>query len=254
LFTAHGWTFTEGIPNLQRTLYRQVERLAEPLAKRIICVSENDRQIGIATGMDPQRLVTIHNGMPDIPAELHAEPASGSPVRLVMIARFDHQKDHSSLLQALKSVPDVHLDLVGDGPNLGEMQALVQTLELTERVHFLGFRRDVTDILAKAHIFTLISKWEGFPRTTLEAMRAGLPVVVSDVGGAAEAIVEGQTGFCIPRGDVDRLVRCLSLLAKDSTLRAKLGKAAIQHYQGHFTFERMFKKTFQIYEEILASS
>ena len=251
LFTAHGWTFTEGVPHPQRTIYRQIERMAAPLAKRIICVSEHDRQIGIATGMSPKRLVTIHNGMPDIPTELHAQPTSGVPVRLVMIARFDHQKDHTSLLHALRSVPGVHLDLVGDGPNLNEVEALAQTLGLTERVHFLGFRSDVTGLLCKAHVFTLISNWEGFPRTTLEAMRAGLPVVVSDVGGAAEAVIEGQTGFCVPRGDVDRLVQCLSLLATDAVLREKLGKAARQRYLDHFTFERMFEKTVQIYEEIL---
>ena len=251
IFTAHGWTFTDGIPKLQRTFYRQLERLAEPLADRIICVSDQDRHLGISIGMKPERLVTIHNGMPDIPVDWQTDPGSGMPVRLVMIARFDHQKDHASLLQAMQSIPDVHLDLVGDGPNLIAMQALAHALGISERVQFLGFRHDVTDILSKAHIFTLISNWEGFPRTTLEAMRAGLPVVVSDVGGAKEAVIEGKTGFCIPRGDVNRLTQCLSLLVEDASLRSKMGHAGRQHYLANFTFDGMFEKTAKIYEEIL---
>jgi glycosyltransferase involved in cell wall biosynthesis len=171
-----------------------------------------------------------------------------------MIARFNQQKDHATLLQALRNIPNLHLDLVGDGPNLPAAKVLTKKLGLEHQVHFLGFRRNVTDFLAKAHIFTLISNWEGFPCTTLEAMRAGLPVVVSDVGGAAEAVLEGETGFCIPRGDVHRLTQCLSRLAQDAALRSQMGQAARRHYEQTFTFSHMFKKTFHLYQEIIANS
>jgi hypothetical protein len=67
LFTAHGWAFTEGVPNRQRRAYRAIERGLAPLAARIICVSEHDRRLGIAAGIRADRLVTIHNGMPDVP-------------------------------------------------------------------------------------------------------------------------------------------------------------------------------------------
>ena len=88
LFTAHGWAFTPGVPNPARTIYRLIERGLAPRAARIICVSEYDRRLAVAAGIASCRLVTIHNGMPDIPPAERADPAAGDPVRLVMVARF----------------------------------------------------------------------------------------------------------------------------------------------------------------------
>ena len=251
IFTAHGWAFTGGVPEPSRTIYRQLERLAEPLADRIICVSEQDRLLGIKAGMKPDRLLTVHNGMPDIPPELKANPADPNPVRIVMIARFDKQKDHLTLLQAFQSLLDAQLDLVGDGPKLEETKATVDKLGIGDRVNFLGYCNNVAKILAQAHIFTLISNWEGFPRTIIEAMRAGLPVVASNVGGVTEALKDGVTGYCVPRGDVTSLRDRLSKLVSDAKLRRKMGCAGRQCYEVEFTFQRMFEQTFRVYEDVL---
>ncbi len=250
IFTAHGWAFTEGVPQPLRNVYRFLEKLLEPLASKIICVSEHDRQLGLQAGMSAQRLITIRNGMPDIPSAGRANPGSGQPVRIATIARFDAQKDYATLLQACQPIPNVQLDLVGDGAQLPAMQELAKNLGMIDRVNFLGFRSDVSDILAQAHIFTLISNWEGFPITTVEAMRAGLPVVVSDVGGAAEAITEGQTGYSIPRGDIATLHHRLAALVADPILRNQMGAAARHRYEAEFTFEHMFEQTMVVYQKV----
>jgi len=251
LFTAHGWAFTEGVPARQRRVYREVERRLAPLAARIVCVSEYDRRIGIAAGIQPDRLVTIHNGMPDLSSAAgRADPGRDGPPRVVMTARFDRQKDHRTLLRAAARVDGVLLDLVGDGPDLRPMQELARELGLADRVRFLGHRDDVAAVLAQAHLFALISNWEGFPRSTLEAMRAGLPVVVSDVGGSAEAIVEGESGFLVPRGDVDAVADRLRRLAGDRVRRRRMGEAARHRYETEFTFSRMLERTLRVYHEV----
>ncbi len=247
LFTAHGWAFAEGVPERQRFAYRQIERALAPLAARIVCVSEHDRQLGIAAGISPGRLVTIHNGMPDIPAALRAAPGRGDPIRVVMTARFDRQKDHATLLRAAAPVAGLHLDLVGDGPDLPAARDLANDLGLSERVRFLGHRDDVAAVLAHAHAFALVSHWEGFPRSTLEAMRAGLPAVVTDVGGSAEAIEDGLTGFVVPRENAARLEDRLRRVATDAALREQMGTAARLRYEAHFTFERMLDRTIEVY-------
>ncbi len=252
LFTAHGWAFTHGVREPQRTAYRLLERAAAPLAATIVCVSEHDRRIGIAAGMAPERLVTIHNGMPDVSASLRAIPEADDPVRIVMVARLDRQKDHATLLRALRDIDGVHLDLVGEGPDEGHVRALSRALGVADRVHFLGHRHDVAEVLARAHLFALISQWEGFPRSTLEAMRAGLPVLVSDVGGAAEAVEEGVTGYVVPRSDVTAIREKLALLASDARLRQAMGAAGRRRYEASFTFGHMFTRTLGVYEEILA--
>ncbi|MCS6791882.1 MAG: glycosyltransferase family 4 protein [Oscillatoriaceae bacterium SKYG93] len=259
LFTVQGWSFTDGVPEPNRTLHMVIEKMVAPLAEKIICVSEYDRMIGIKSGMPSSRLQVIHNGVPDIPYELRANPgAPTSPIRIVMVARFDRQKDHVTLLRAFKEISksqlDLCLDLCGEGPNLQNIQKLVVKMGLAERVNFLGYRTDIPQILAKAHIFTLISNWEGFPLSIVEAMRAGLPVVVSKVGGASEAVVEGQTGYCVPRGDFDLLRDRLIKLVEQAELREKMGNLGRQRYEEKFTFERMFERTLNIYYQVIVES
>ena len=81
-------------------------------------------------------------------------------------------------------------------------------------------------------------------------MRAGLPIVVSDVGGASEAIIEGETGYCVPRGDVLALRERLLALVTDPNLRHKIGQGSRQRYEAEFTFEHMFQQTFAVYKKL----
>jgi glycosyltransferase involved in cell wall biosynthesis len=251
LFTAHGWSFSPGVPGPRRAAYRYLERLAAPLADRIICVSEHDRRLAIGAGIPSDQLVTIHNGMPDIPGSLRAHPGAPGPARIVMIARCDEQKDHETILRAIAGIEGARLDFVGGGPTLPRMSELAARLGVSGRVRFLGHREDVADILAGAHVFALISKWEGFPRSTLEAMRAGLPVVVSDVGGASEAVEEGVTGYCVPRGDVAAVRSRLAALVHDAPRRVRMGQAGRTLYEDRFMFSHMFEATSKIYRSVV---
>lgn len=253
LFTAHGWAFTQGVPLGKRYLYKVLERLASPLSTRIICVSDYDRHLGIQAGMNPERLITVHNGMPEIQPEDLADPVGEGGINLTMIARFDSQKDHTTLLQAIQPIKNVHVNLVGEGPNLNEAKALVEQLGIEEKVSFLGFRSDIPALLAKSQIFALISHWEGFPLTILEAMRAGLPVVASQVGGVAEAVIDGETGFCVARQNVEMLRERIAQLLAEPPLRRRMGQAGRRRYEANFTFQRMSEKTCQVYEQVLAS-
>jgi glycosyltransferase involved in cell wall biosynthesis len=169
-----------------------------------------------------------------------------------MMARFFEQKDHETLLRALQRVPGVELELIGDGPRQVKVEAMCQGYELQWRVRFLGHRDDVAEDLSRAHVLCLISHWEGFTRSTSEAMRAGLPCVVSDVGGGGgEAVVEGKTEFCVPRGSVHAVAEKLNFLAANPSMRAVMGQAGRARYLEAFTFDRMFEQTNALYEEIL---
>ena len=168
-----------------------------------------------------------------------------------MVARFDDQKDHATLLAALARVPALDLDLIGDGPGRGATERLVGELGLGDRVALLGQRSDIAERLAAAPLFVLSSRWEGFPRSTLEAMRAGLPVVVSDVGGSAEAVAEGATGHVVPPGDVVALAGHLGRLAGDPAARAAMGAAGRRRYEAEFTFDRMYGETAGVWAEVV---
>ncbi len=252
LFTAHGWAFTTGVPEPRRSFYRVIERAMAPLATRIICVSEHDRQIAIAAGIKASRLVTIHNGMLDVPASSRADPGGGDPVRIVMLARLAPQKDHRTLLHAFAAVEGGHLDLAGeDGITSDAVRTLVHDLDLEDRVTFMGHQDDVAAVLAQSQIFALISHWEGFPRSTLEAMRAGLPVLVSDAGGAAEAVEDGVTGFVVSKVNIDETRDRLRALVASAERRRAMGSAGRRRYEEEFTFDRMFQQALDLYHEIV---
>jgi glycosyltransferase involved in cell wall biosynthesis len=253
LWTAHGWPFADGVPPARARLYRGIERAVARVADRIVTVSHYDRWLATELHVaPPSKLVTIHNGMPDLGTDYRAEPGR-SPVRFVMIARFEPQKDHATLFEALAGLPrdpSWEVELIGDGPLQERGIELAARLGLSERVRFLGLRKDVAARLREAQAYLLISNWEGFPRSTLEAMRAGLPVVASDVGGAGEAITQGTTGFLVPRGDARQLRTRLLQLLESPQLRAEMGAAGRRAFERHFTLDRMFQETTAVYREL----
>ena len=105
--------------------------------------------------------------------------------------------------------------------------------------------------LADAQVALLITNWEGFPRSILEAMRAGLPVVASAVGGVAESVQDGVNGFLIPREDVEGLRQRLGQLLTDPDLRIRMGRSGREHYERNFTLEHTVRKTLAVYREIV---
>lgn len=257
VFTAHGFAFTEGVSQSRRIIAIISEWLAGRLGRQIIAVSDYDRRLALRYRIAPEsRIVTIHNGVADIPSDLLATIFDASPVRLVMVARFAPPKDYASLLKALAELRHLpwEVELIGDGPLLTATQTLASQLELMPRVVFRGRCGQVAERLARAQLFVLISNYEGLPISILEAMRAGLPVIASKVGGVSEAVVDGHTGFLIPRGDLVTLQQRLQLLLTDSSLRRCLGSAGRRLFESHFTVERMIANTREVYERLLCSA
>jgi glycosyltransferase involved in cell wall biosynthesis len=256
VFTAHGWSFTPGIRPLEAAVYRRIEQFVGPLARKIITVSEFDRRLALqARVAHASRLVTVHNGIPDIASDLHADPAR-SPPRLIMVARFDPQKDHTTLLRALAGLKEHawELDLVGDGELRREAESLVTMSGIGNRVRFWGERLDVHELLAQAQIALLVTNYEGFPLSILEAMRAGLPLVASSVAGITESVHDGVTGYLIPRGDSELLRDRIRRLVTTPSLRVQMGSAGRMRYERQFTLDRMVAKTLEVYREIRGSS
>jgi glycosyltransferase involved in cell wall biosynthesis len=255
VLTAHGWTFTPGIPAIQAAGYRLIERLAGPLSSKIIAVSEFDRRLALEHRIVPaERIVTVHNGMPDISPRLRADPGR-TPPRLIMVARLGAQKDHATLLRALAGLQDRpwEVDLVGEGPLMGEMKALAAALGLSGRVRFLGQRMDVDQLLAGAQVSVLATNWEGFPLSILESMRAGLPVVASSVGGIDEAVRDGDSGYLVPRGDVEALRDRIGRLLAAPELRMSMGSSGRARFEQQFTLDHSVSKTLAVYEDVVTT-
>lgn len=252
IYTPHGWSIDTRISPRQGAIYTVAERIAARWAAAIVCVSQSERQLALRRRVGhPDQLRVIYNGVRDIVPDLRAHPGA-TPVRLISVARFEPPKDHLTLLRALSRLRDLpwHLELTGDGPGQPAAAAAAESLKIAERIHWSGYQRDPAPSLARAQIFVLSSRSEGFPRSILEAMRAGLPVVATDVGGVGESVINSESGLLVPAGDPVSLANSLERLIKSASERQQLGQNGRRLYEERFKFESTLLHTLELYAEV----
>jgi glycosyltransferase involved in cell wall biosynthesis len=254
VFTVHSWSFVEGSSWLQDRVAVVAERIAAKLGGLMITVSESNRNMGLAKRIGrPEQMITVWNGMHDIPERAVHGPKR-TP-RVVMVARFVAQKDHATLLRALAPIESPwFLSLAGDGPLLQSTKELSHKLGIADRIAFLGRCDDVGGLLAESDIFVLSSLFEGMPLGVLEAMRAGLPLVATDNGGTREAVTDGVNGYLIPVGNDMAMRGRLTRLLHDSDLRSRFGAASRLRYEADFRVEIKAARTMAVYRTVLERS
>jgi glycosyltransferase involved in cell wall biosynthesis len=152
----------------------------------------------------------------------------GSVGRLVPI------KDHLTLLDALRSVPDAHLAVIGDGELRPELEAEVGRLDLGDRVHFIGWSDDLAADVSDLDLVVLSSRNEGTPTALVEAAAAAKAVVATDVGGVRTVVRDGETGLLVPPADGAALAGAVRRLLGDEALRRRMGAAARPWVQDRF--------------------
>jgi len=250
VFTDHGWAFAAELPWYWKLLAVPSEKIASHWCSKIITVSEYDRALAIQYRIaSVDKLVKIYLGLPDTCNS--ANPRETNLVRIVMVARFAPQKNQSLLVRALAGIDqEFELLLVGDGPTRSHVESLVYDLGLQAKVEFLGARSNIDEILKDTHIFVLSTNWESFGLTSVEAMRSGLPVIATDVGGVREVVIDGETGFLVPKGDVLAMRARLNQLICDHDLRFRMGQSGRIRYESNFTLERMLNQTLEVYQSI----
>ncbi len=177
--------------------------------------------------LGPDRIAEIPNF---VDPTLNQPPAEARPIRdilnLVHVSNLRAVKRVQDILQAMTLLPSrVRLDVVGDGPQRGQLESLMRTLDLQERVRFLGRRDDVPELLRCSDVFVFPSQVESFGLAALEASACGLPVVASDVGGLPEVIEDGVSGLLFPPRDVDALAERVRRLADAPAVRRRMGEA-----------------------------
>ena len=203
-----------------------------------------------------------------IPTDLYASPQaprelwrarqgfSTDDILFICVARFAPQKNHALLINAFAkgpaSDPKAHLVLAGQGVLRAQSQERVNQLGLTGRVHFLGLRTDIPDVLGAADIFVLSSHYEGNPLSVIEAMAAGLPIVSTAVGGVPELLRNGQEGFIVQPGRAEELSQAMMTLLRDAGLRKAMGAAAAARAKEKFDVAAMVRAYEELYDEISA--
>ncbi len=212
----------------------------------------------------PGKIQVIHNAIKTpSETELAALRTRRAPIRtaimrdptapLVLIpARLEHQKGHVHLLEGVRRLPNAEFAFAGDGSLRCDLERHAVDLGVSSRVHFLGHRRDVSDLLVAADLVVLPSLSEGLPLALLEAMAVGLPVIASEIGGVDELVVPGETGLLVPVGDVDRLVAAIAELLGNPALAAAMAGAGRRRVQETFSAAAMGERVESVYERMLS--
>ena len=171
--------------------------------------------------------------------------------RIGIIGRLAPQKGHTFLLPAMAQLSkerSVSLLVIGAGDLDSDLKAQAATLGIADRVHFLGSRRDVAEILPHLDLLVSASLWEGLPGVILEAMAAGVPIIATDVSGSREVVIQGQTGILAPPGRADALAAAIAqALDQPAMMRAMAQRAS--RYVEQFTIERMVAGYAALYQK-----
>jgi glycosyltransferase involved in cell wall biosynthesis len=172
---------------------------------------------------------------------------------LINVARLNWKKNQACLLRAValasREIPDLCLWLVGDGAEAGALRQLAGELGIADRVHFAGERKDVGDWLAQADLFVLSSLTEGLPISLLEAMAAGLPFVVTNVGAMPEVAELSGAGTVVEANRPEPLAAAIVQSARNRSQLSEMAARARRSYEQHFTPDRMVAAYSTLYEE-----
>ena len=263
--TVHGWGFHDRMGRARRRLYVFLERVCGRFTDRLVTVSARDTETGISLGIGvPERYVTIRSAIDierfaragrdvrKIRKELGMEPDSAM---VGSIGRLSPQKAPQLFVkmaaEVLRSIPRVNFLYIGDGPLRSEMERMLRGLGIEGRVVLAGLRPDAPELLEAMDVFVLLSLWEGLPRTIPQAMAAGLPVVASDVGGAAEVVRQGVTGFLVPPGDYRQAAEFVLRLLGDAGLRQRMGEEGTKSLPPEFSVSHMVNRIEELYDDLL---
>ncbi|MCS7306621.1 MAG: glycosyltransferase [Thermoguttaceae bacterium] len=239
-----------------------LDRWTQQWVDRYVCVSQSVADFTIAQGgIQPEKIVVIPNGVAweNYPSPNRADltQLGVRPGRklIVAIGRLEPQKGFgwliSSASQWLRPLADWDLLVVGDGPMRSQLQQEAARQGLADRIHFVGSRADVPEILASSHLLVLASQWEGMPNVLLEAMASGLPVVATRVEGVAEVLGPLYEQQTVAYGDTVGLADRLARILADPAWAAYLGQENQRRVRQQFSLDRMVQAYQQLWSQLL---
>jgi glycosyltransferase involved in cell wall biosynthesis len=227
----------------------------------VFAVSEQVRRHCIDVDrIDAARVQTIYNGLNLSDWNADPSPAQTSDEFLITtVGNIRRVKGHDLLIKAAASIvsrfPKVSFSIAGEvleQDYFVELQALVRVLNLSDRFHFVGGITDLHKYLSAADIFVLPSRSEGFSNAIVEAMAASLPVVATNVGGNAEAVKDGVSGFIVPPEDPVALSEAIIRLLSDPAVAIEMGASGKRLATEQFTSETMMNRTTAVYKRLLS--
>jgi len=270
--TLHGTTFHRAMHASEAFFYRILERLTACITDQLVSVGDDLRQIYLNAGVGkPEQYVTIRSGfeisrfrLSDAEIALRRRKIrrelgiSDAAYVIGSASRLEPRKGQyyfiQSAQQLLSKYPDLVFILAGDGPSAEELRTLAQSLRIANKIHFLGHRKDIEDVMSAMDVFVLSSLWEGLPQVLVQAAALGRPIVSFDAEGAKEIVHGGENGFVVPRGDENALTESLAYLISHPQRAREMGLRGRRFIGAEYDKEIMVRRIDELYSELLSTA
>lgn len=234
--------------------YAAVDRWMYGRYRKVICISQKaEENLRKYIGKSKADITTINNGV-DVAKYASAEPYADLEAiapgcrKIMMVAGFRWEKDQDTIIKALKYLPEkFHLFLVGDGVRRPELEALCRAENVADRVHFLGIRTDVPNLLHAADYVVMSSHFEGLSLSSVEGMSVGKPFLASDVDGLRE-VVSGA-GVLFPHGDAEELANSIQKLDNSEKLYKEVASVCSERAK-NYDISSMADNYYKVYESL----
>lgn len=258
--TFHGYDIRLGVEK-GSGIYRRLFEYGDCF----LSISDYNYKNLVKFGADPDKILyhPVGINMNKFPFKWQSsEDKTCDPIVILTVARLAKEKGLKTGIRAvaglIKQKPDLNTEyrIVGGGPLQGQLKGLVEELRLEKNISFLGpmDQRGVVSEMLKSHIFLLPSIAEALPVSLMEAQSVGLPVVATDVGSVFQVIVDGETGFLVPKEDVDKMAVKLKYLVEHPEIWQEMGKAGREFIEKHYDNKRLNRQLVEIYEKLIGEN
>ena len=266
IYTAHGFHFFKGAPKKNWMIYNTIEKICGRWTDAVITMNHEDyryaRKMKLRT---PQSAYYVHGVGLDLnkfrpqldctKKQLRDEYGyKRSDFILIYVGELSYRKNQKLLIKAIDlikdKVPNIRLLLIGDGPLEKDYKGLVDKLQLTNYIEFLGYRTDVPNLMGLSDIAVSSSRQEGLPVNVMEAMATGLPLVVTNSRGNSDLVNHGENGFVVENFNDKQFADAIVNLYKSKEIRRKFGQCSL-HLVNQYSQENAINELKEVYGKLM---
>ncbi|MES5893111.1 glycosyltransferase [Bacillus cereus group sp. RP43] len=262
VYTAHGFHFCKGSPFINWLLYYPIERSLATTTDCLITINQEDYNLAVRHRFQVKNIKLVHGVGLDIERYVPVTESEKEQLRLkngyktkdflmFYAAEFNKNKNQSFLIHVLaqlkNEMPHAKLLLAGEGPLIEECKKIATQLEVTNMVHFLGYRNDIASLLQMCDLAVASSYREGLPVNIMEAMACGLPVVATDNRGHRELIINNKNGWIVDRDDINAMADRIKGISINPKVLAQMGQYGCTIIKNQYSVNEVLKEKQEIY-------
>ena len=261
LFEEHGRFYPE-VLNKKRRFFNRM--FLQHITNKVVAVSEDVKErLFTYEGVNIRKTAVVYNGTRP-PPSLNTEKQKSLRHRFGLkekdivigaVGRLDPIKNLPLLIKGFQKAksecPDLKCIIIGNGPLEVEIKKMIKDMKLDNDIVMAGYQPNASELVGMMDIFALVSFSVGTSMALLESMAAGIPSIVTDVGGNPEIVVNNKTGWIIPTDDLSAMTNAIIDAATDQNKRTIIGNQAKKRFKNNFTFKKMIDQYNQIYSDLL---